>query len=89
MSGQISVMSEMILTETFYNTVHCCVPLFPEGGAVGLSVEERRRTVAELQAVFKATGFPFHIVPLEQVSVDAAVCYTSTNAGKSVNSGQD
>ncbi|XP_056250763.1 cytoplasmic tRNA 2-thiolation protein 2 [Seriola aureovittata] len=38
-----------------------------EGGAVGQSVEERRRTVAELQAVFKATGFPFHMVPLEQV----------------------
>ncbi|KAG7999860.1 Cytoplasmic tRNA 2-thiolation protein 2 [Nibea albiflora] len=38
-----------------------------EGGAVGQSVEERRRTVAELQALFRATGFPFHIVPLEQV----------------------
>ncbi|XP_038593759.1 cytoplasmic tRNA 2-thiolation protein 2 [Micropterus salmoides] len=38
-----------------------------EGGAVGQSVEERRRVVAELQAVLKATGFPFHIVPLEQV----------------------
>ncbi|KAM9345047.1 cytoplasmic tRNA 2-thiolation protein 2 [Symphorus nematophorus] len=38
-----------------------------EGGAVGLSVEERRRTADELQAVFKATGFPFHMVPLEQV----------------------
>ncbi|XP_049926665.1 cytoplasmic tRNA 2-thiolation protein 2 isoform X2 [Epinephelus moara] len=38
-----------------------------EGGAVGQSMEERQRTVAELQAVFKATGFPFHIVPLEQV----------------------
>uniref|UniRef100_A0A674NB42 Cytoplasmic tRNA 2-thiolation protein 2 n=1 Tax=Takifugu rubripes TaxID=31033 RepID=A0A674NB42_TAKRU len=38
-----------------------------EGGAVGQSVEERRKTVAELQTVFKATGFPFHIVPLEQV----------------------
>ncbi|XP_039995342.1 cytoplasmic tRNA 2-thiolation protein 2 isoform X2 [Xiphias gladius] len=38
-----------------------------EGGAVGQTVEERQRTVAELQAVFKATGFPFHIVPLEQV----------------------
>eukprot|EP00064_Thunnus_orientalis_P004736 superscaffoldBa00000441_g4748 len=38
-----------------------------EGGAVGQSVEERQRTVSELQAVFKATGFPFHIVPLEQV----------------------
>lgn len=41
--------------------------LFSEGGAVGQSVEERRVAVAELQAVFKATGFPFHIVPLEQV----------------------
>ncbi|CAK6978449.1 cytoplasmic tRNA 2-thiolation protein 2 isoform X1 [Scomber scombrus] len=38
-----------------------------EGGAVGQSVEERRRTVSELLNVFKATGFPFHIVPLEQV----------------------
>ncbi|KAM6997024.1 cytoplasmic tRNA 2-thiolation protein 2 isoform 2-T2 [Tautogolabrus adspersus] len=38
-----------------------------EGGAIGQSVEERQRTVAELHAVFKATGFPFHIVPLEQV----------------------
>ncbi|TKS85180.1 Cytoplasmic tRNA 2-thiolation protein 2 [Collichthys lucidus] len=38
-----------------------------EGGAVGQSVEERRRTVAELRALFRATGFPFHIVPLEQV----------------------
>lgn len=62
------VISEMILAKTF-NTD--CVSLFPEGGAVGQSVEERQRTVAELQAVFKATGFPFHILPLEQVSVDA------------------
>lgn len=38
-----------------------------EGGAVGQSAEERWRTVAELQAVFKATGFPFHMVPLERV----------------------
>lgn len=44
-----------------------CLSLFSEGGAVGQSVEERRKTVAELQAVFRATGFPFHIVPLEQV----------------------
>lgn len=47
-----------------------CVSVFPEGGAVGQSVEERRRTVAELRALFRATGFPFHIVSLEQVSVD-------------------
>ncbi|XP_026212663.1 cytoplasmic tRNA 2-thiolation protein 2 [Anabas testudineus] len=38
-----------------------------EGGAVGQSVEERRRTVAELQGVFRATGFLFYVVPLEQV----------------------
>lgn len=38
-----------------------------EGGAVGQSVENRRRMAAELQAVFKATGFPFLVVPLEQV----------------------
>ncbi|KAM6916260.1 cytoplasmic tRNA 2-thiolation protein 2 [Xenentodon cancila] len=38
-----------------------------EGGAVGQSEENRRRTVAELQAIFRATGFPFHIIPLEQV----------------------
>ncbi|XP_053188475.1 cytoplasmic tRNA 2-thiolation protein 2 isoform X2 [Scomber japonicus] len=38
-----------------------------EGGAVGQSVEERRRTMSELLNVFKTTGFPFHIVPLEQV----------------------
>ncbi|KAM9847888.1 cytoplasmic tRNA 2-thiolation protein 2 isoform 2-T2 [Aulostomus maculatus] len=38
-----------------------------EGGAVGQSVEERQKTVVELQNVLKATGFPFHNVPLEQV----------------------
>ncbi|XP_031694472.1 cytoplasmic tRNA 2-thiolation protein 2-like, partial [Anarrhichthys ocellatus] len=38
-----------------------------EGGAVGQSVEDRQRMAAELQAVFKATGFPFLVVPLEQV----------------------
>ncbi|KAK1905948.1 Cytoplasmic tRNA 2-thiolation protein 2 [Dissostichus eleginoides] len=38
-----------------------------EGGAVGQSVEQRRRTVEELRAVFRATGFPFLMVPLEQV----------------------
>lgn len=45
---------------------------FPEGGAVGQRVEDRRVKVAELQAVFRKTGFPFHILPLEQVSVGAA-----------------
>ncbi|XP_029926852.1 cytoplasmic tRNA 2-thiolation protein 2 isoform X2 [Myripristis murdjan] len=38
-----------------------------EGGALGLSVEERQRTVDELQSMFKATGFPYHILPLEEV----------------------
>ncbi|TNN50848.1 Cytoplasmic tRNA 2-thiolation protein 2 [Liparis tanakae] len=38
-----------------------------EGGAVGQSLEDRRRMAAELRAVFKATGFPFLVVPLEQV----------------------
>ncbi|KAK2848608.1 hypothetical protein Q5P01_008442 [Channa striata] len=38
-----------------------------EGGAVGQSMEERQRTLAELQALFRATGFPFYIIPLEQV----------------------
>lgn len=45
--------------------------VFPEGGAVGQSVEDRRKKVTELQAVFRETGFPFHILSLEQVSVDA------------------
>lgn len=44
--------------------------LFPEGAAIGQSVEERQRTVAELQEVFEATGFPFFILPLEQVCVE-------------------
>lgn len=43
----------------------------PEGGAVGQCVEERRVKVAELQTVFRRTGFPFHVLPLEQVSVGA------------------
>ena len=48
--------------------------LDPEGGAVGQSVEHRRRTVEELRAVFRATGFPFLMVPLEQVSVALTTC---------------
>ncbi|XP_030581315.1 cytoplasmic tRNA 2-thiolation protein 2-like [Archocentrus centrarchus] len=38
-----------------------------EGAVIGQSVDERQRTVSELQALFKATGFPFYILPLEQV----------------------
>lgn len=44
----------------------------PEGGAVGQQAEDRWAKVAELQAVFTNTGFPFHVVPLEQVSGRAA-----------------
>lgn len=49
-----------------------CVFAMPEGGAVGQQAEDRRLKVAELQAVFRNTGFPFHMVPLEQVSAGAA-----------------
>lgn len=49
----------------------CFMFVFPEGGAVGQSVEDRRKKGTELQAVFRETGFPFHILPLEQVSVNA------------------
>lgn len=49
----------------------CFMCVFPEGGAVGQSVEDRRKKMTELQAVFRETGFPFHILPLEQVSVDS------------------
>lgn len=50
----------------------CVCVCFLEGGAVGESVETRRKTVAELRAVFRATGFPFYIVPLEQVSEEVS-----------------
>ncbi|KAI3362619.1 hypothetical protein L3Q82_001623 [Scortum barcoo] len=54
-----------------------------EGGALGQSLEERQRTVAELQAVFKATGFPFHIVPLEQVlDLPSSVVVTAPSASE-------
>ncbi|XP_068455473.1 cytoplasmic tRNA 2-thiolation protein 2 isoform X2 [Clinocottus analis] len=57
-----------------------------EGGAVGQPLEDRRRTAAELQAAFKATGFPFLVVPLEQVldlpgSVVAAAAPSARAAG--------
>ncbi|XP_037126856.1 cytoplasmic tRNA 2-thiolation protein 2-like [Syngnathus acus] len=38
-----------------------------DGGVFNRSVEERRQTVAKLQDIFQATGFPFHVAPLEQV----------------------
>lgn len=42
---------------------------FLEGGSLNRSMEERQQTVAKLKDIFIATGFPFHIVPLEQVRV--------------------
>ncbi|KAG7512739.1 cytoplasmic tRNA 2-thiolation protein 2 [Solea senegalensis] len=49
-----------------------------ESGVLGQSLEERQKTVSELQAVFRATGFPFHMVPLEQVlEVPSSVVVTA------------
>lgn len=53
----------------------------PEGGAAGQRAEDRRVKVAELQAVFKKTGFPFHILPLEQVSVGAEAAGRTSKSG--------
>ncbi|XP_036440318.1 cytoplasmic tRNA 2-thiolation protein 2 [Colossoma macropomum] len=38
-----------------------------EGGACGQSAEERENAVALLENIFRKTGFPYHVVPLEQV----------------------
>ncbi|XP_067308043.1 cytoplasmic tRNA 2-thiolation protein 2 [Pseudorasbora parva] len=38
-----------------------------DGGACGRSEEERRRSIDQLKSVFTQTGFPYFIVPLEQV----------------------
>nr|XP_023646536.1 cytoplasmic tRNA 2-thiolation protein 2 isoform X1 [Paramormyrops kingsleyae] len=38
-----------------------------EGGATGQSMEERQMAIAQLKSIFQATGFPIHIVHLEQV----------------------
>ncbi|XP_024153056.1 cytoplasmic tRNA 2-thiolation protein 2 [Oryzias melastigma] len=38
-----------------------------EGGALGLSLVERQRLVSELQVIFRASGFNFYTIPLEQV----------------------
>lgn len=65
-----SLCNGVFLNVLWPGDVPLTVWLFPEGGAVGQSTEERRRTVSELQAVFREAAFPFHIVPLEQVSED-------------------
>ncbi|XP_048886718.1 cytoplasmic tRNA 2-thiolation protein 2 [Brienomyrus brachyistius] len=38
-----------------------------EGGATGQSMEARQMAIAQLESIFQGTGFPFHIVHLEQV----------------------
>ncbi|XP_077469022.1 cytoplasmic tRNA 2-thiolation protein 2 isoform X2 [Stigmatopora argus] len=38
-----------------------------EGGALDQSLHERKQTVTKLDDIFKASGFPYYIVPLEQV----------------------
>ncbi|TSK20075.1 Cytoplasmic tRNA 2-thiolation protein 2 [Bagarius yarrelli] len=38
-----------------------------EGGVCGQSAEEREKTVVQLENLFRMTGFPYHIVPLEEV----------------------
>ncbi|KAM4730375.1 cytoplasmic tRNA 2-thiolation protein 2 isoform 2-T2 [Anableps anableps] len=38
-----------------------------EGGTLGQSKELRRKTTSELCEMFRSTGFPFYILPLEQV----------------------
>lgn len=43
----------------------------------GQSNEQREKTVVQLESIFRTTGFPYHIVPLEQV--------TSLGKDKSVN----
>ncbi|KAK7175693.1 hypothetical protein R3I93_000072 [Phoxinus phoxinus] len=40
-----------------------------DGGACGRSQEERQRSVDQLKSIFTHTGFPYFIVPLEQVFV--------------------
>ncbi|XP_036400210.1 cytoplasmic tRNA 2-thiolation protein 2 isoform X2 [Megalops cyprinoides] len=38
-----------------------------EGGACGQRPEEREQVIAQLESIFRATGYPFHTVHLEQV----------------------
>uniref|UniRef100_UPI00358E7C40 cytoplasmic tRNA 2-thiolation protein 2 n=1 Tax=Myxine glutinosa TaxID=7769 RepID=UPI00358E7C40 len=48
----------------------CFVPglvFIDEGAACGLSTSERQRTCAQMVDIFEETGFPYHIITLEQV----------------------
>ena len=45
----------------------------PEGCLLGQSAEERQKTMAQINSLFKMTGFPHHIIPLEMVSIPKTV----------------
>lgn len=50
------------------------VPLgFTEGAACGQSSEDREKTVAEVKRILENTGFPWHVVALEEVGGSAPV----------------
>uniref|UniRef100_A0A8C8C679 Cytoplasmic tRNA 2-thiolation protein 2 n=1 Tax=Oncorhynchus tshawytscha TaxID=74940 RepID=A0A8C8C679_ONCTS len=52
-----------------------------EGGASGQSMEERKRAVAQLESVFRATNYHYHIVHLEQVlSLPSSVLEAGSSA---------
>ncbi|XP_068116177.1 cytoplasmic tRNA 2-thiolation protein 2 isoform X2 [Hyperolius riggenbachi] len=38
-----------------------------EGAVCGQSWQDRERVITEIQSILKATSFPFHIIPLEQL----------------------
>uniref|UniRef100_A0AAY4DLK6 Cytoplasmic tRNA 2-thiolation protein 2 n=1 Tax=Denticeps clupeoides TaxID=299321 RepID=A0AAY4DLK6_9TELE len=38
-----------------------------EGGAIGLSTEERKKTISQLEDIFQNTSYPYHIVPFEEI----------------------
>lgn len=42
---------------------------FSEGAACGQSPENRAKTLAEVKLVLQTTGFPWHIVALEEVGM--------------------
>lgn len=52
-----------------------------EGGAIGRSQEQRHSTNMELEPIFRATGFPYHMVPLEEVFNLPTSVLKATSAG--------
>uniref|UniRef100_A0A673WGG4 Cytoplasmic tRNA 2-thiolation protein 2 n=1 Tax=Salmo trutta TaxID=8032 RepID=A0A673WGG4_SALTR len=58
-----------------------------EGGASGQSMEERKRALAELESVFRATNYHYHIVHLEQVSCQEMVLEAGSSATEKPQTG--